>query len=288
MAQEPTPIKLGEITWKRGVSKEPQIELRNRYYEENPTNQIDQVALLSRPALRTRTVVGAGPIREVYYSSGTFDNDMFVVSGDELWRVRKHPVSPDEVTNIAGVIWEDGRPVMSATEEFLFIATGRELFVFDPTLGNVLHQVETPDDAPVISVAYLAGYTFCVIGESQRFYWIKPGEKVIDPLNFAEAERFPDWLLQAMPLGDQVALFGKTTSEFWYPTGDGNAPFQRMQGRTFDRGIWDGTALKVGDSVIVVGADARVYTIDSGPQPISNYAIEEQIRRAMRAQELNT
>lgn len=283
------PIKLGEINWKRLISHEPEILLVNRYFEENPTNQVDQVALLTRPALMTRTKIGTGPIRAMYQQDGCFGNNAFVVSGTALYRVKKIPGLADQPTLIPGTI-DKGAPVMIATQgaglnPYLFICDGLLLQVYDPTVDGNLHQVVTPDDVPITSLAYIGGFVICLVGNSQRFYWIRPGTKIIDPLDFAEAEQFPDWLCQALSLGDQFGLFGKTTTEFWYLTGDALAPFQRLQGRMYDQGIWDGTALKVGDAVLLVGSDGIVYSVEGGPTRISYYGLEEQIRLAMKTQQ---
>lgn len=276
-------IKLGEISWKRSNSQEPNIELVNRYYEENPTNQIDQVALLTRPALTSLLLIGEGPVREMYYEDGCFDNDLWVVTGEGLYRIA---AATGVVTQITGaVIGGTARPSMAATKDpFLFVADSTGLGVYDGALDTYA-AVATPDDVGIVSLAYIAGFVICVVTGSQRFYWIRPGTKVIDPLDFAEAERFPDWLIQAMPLGDQFALFGRKTTEFWYPTGDSLAPFAKLQGRMYDKGVWSGTATKVGDAILLVGNDGVVYSVEGGPQRISYYALEEKIRRAMIAQE---
>jgi hypothetical protein len=75
-----TSVRLAIDAFKRLRAGEPEIILRNRFFEANPTNLQEKVALVIRPALRKRTLVGSGPIRRIYYSSGTFNNDAFVVS----------------------------------------------------------------------------------------------------------------------------------------------------------------------------------------------------------------
>lgn len=286
MADEVKPIKLGEITWKRDRAFEPPIALLNRYFEENPTNMVDQVALLTRPAITRRTLLGEGPIRAWFQRDGTFEDDSFVVSGDEMYRVKRPSVGPDQPTLLTGLMQGDGSPSISTTEQFMFVTDGFTMQVLDPAVDElVMDTITTPDDIPMIQLAYIGGYTMCVQNNSQRIYWIEPGEKIIDPLNYAEAERFPDWIRQALPLGDQVMLGGSKTTEFWYLTGDALAPLARMQGRLYDRGVWGGTAVKVGDSIITVSDDGRVYDISSGPEPISYYGLDERIRDAMRIQE---
>jgi hypothetical protein len=83
-----------------------------------------------------------------------------------------------------------------------------------------------------------------------RFYWIEPGEVSVDPLNFATAERAPDELFCCITLGDRTWFFGAATLETWYATGDGDAPFMRVQGLAFDHGAWEGTPVKIKDMIV--------------------------------------
>jgi hypothetical protein len=59
---------------------------------------------------------------------------------------------------------------------------------------------------------------------------------------------------------------------------------QRFQGILFDRGAWEGTAVKVRDSMMVVDEEGGVFVISNGQRRVSNPAIEERIRRAIAAQ----
>jgi hypothetical protein len=124
------------------------------------------------------------------------------------------------------------------------------------------------------------------VSGSQRCYWINPGELTIDPLNFFEAERAPDHLLQVRTATDQFWLLGQQTTEVWRMTGNAVAPFQRIEGRLFENGIWGGTAVKIKDDVVVVGNDGRVYRVGGGPQVVSNPGIAEMIRNAIKKQGL--
>lgn len=151
-------------------------------------------------------------------------------------------------------------------------------------------QVTLPDDAGAISVSYINSFVIVVpvqedaLGTKGRFYWIEPGERVVDPLNFANAERSPDRINQVITYGDMFWLFGDTTTEPWVTTGSQDAPMQRFQGILFDRGSWEGTAVKVRDSMIVVDEEGGVFVINNGQRRISNPAIEERIRRSIGLQ----
>lgn len=149
-------------------------------------------------------------------------------------------------------------------------------------------QVPTPDDVGMVSVGYIASHVICVPAQGQgmngRFYWIDPGETTIDPLNFATAERAPDPVYEVVVFGDQFWLPGETTTEVWYFTGDPDAPVLRLQGVTFDRGTWEGTAIQIKESMIIVDNDGGVFQISGGLQRISNPSIEQRIREAIQYQ----
>lgn len=150
----------------------------------------------------------------------------------------------------------------------------------------LLFQVNLPNDLGAIGVAHINGYITVIpvqnVGYNGRFYWIQPGETVIDALDFATAERSPDAILQAKVFSDQLMLMGQNTTENWITSGDADAPFQRFQGILFDRGVWEGTAVQVKESVILVDNEGQVMQIAGGVKVISDPSIEERIRRAIK------
>jgi hypothetical protein len=113
--------------------------------------------------------------------------------------------------------------------DYLFVADG--LHFNTQTALARSRSYPTPDDVGIVSLDIINGYIICVVSNSQRCYWINPGELVIDPLNFFEAERAPDHLLQVRTATDQFWLLGQKTTEVWRMTGNGIAPFQRIEGR---------------------------------------------------------
>lgn len=277
-----TAVRLAIDAYRRIRAGQPEIILSNRFFERNPTNLNEGTALVIRPAHRYRTAVGAGPIRQIASSQGCFNNDAFVVSGSELYRVAKNAGAADTVTQIPGFvdgITADDNPEICIRTDAVFIADG---FTLKQTNGvAALASVVVPDGLGVVSLDIINGYIILVIANSQRCYWINPGELTIDPLNFFEAERAPDWVHQVRTVGDQFWLLGYEVTEVWRHTGAALAPFQRIEGRLFDRGIWGGTAVRIKDSVVVVGNDGRVYNVVGAPEPISNPGIAEIIRDAI-------
>lgn len=416
-------VPLGQTDWDRGYSRAPYLRLRNRFPEANPANGVEGTSLLMRPALKRWLNVGDGPNRGLFSEAGSFDGDLFVMSGRVLYRVS---ITGGQ-TQIGNSFFLDGdtktRASMAATAsigtdpERLFIADGKQLKVYSPDIfargellvsggnianndvvelggvyyrftngsvdsgtpagtvgnpwlvahasadnrenllrlsqainatgtagttystalvenasaevtgvtatnmlvvakavgpvGNTITSTETgthlswgaatltggadaglsivdlPDGQGAISVAFIAGYIIVVPtsvkGTIGRFYWIEPGATTIDPLNFATAERSPDPLVAVRSLGDQFALFGLTTTEMWFPTGDADAPFQRSQGRVFDRGVWVGSDAAIKDTLVIMDTDGVVYRIDGGgPQRISDNSVEQRTREAIK------
>lgn len=149
-------------------------------------------------------------------------------------------------------------------------------------------QVETPDDVGVLGLAYIASEVVVVPTQGNdingRFYWIEPGETTIDPLNFATAERSPDPLTGVAVFNDQFWLPGSNTTEVWYFTGNIDQPVLRVQGVVFDRGAWEGTAIQVKDSMIIVDNEGGVFQVRGGAKRISRPDIEERIREAVQYQ----
>jgi hypothetical protein len=401
----------------RRVTKAASLIMKNRWFEKNPVLSEDPVAAISRPAMRKFAEVGSGPVRKVFSSPGVFDGDLFVVSGDTLYRV----AATDLAVTTIGVISTDPlssvsmcatAPVGEGEPAYLFIAEGGVLWVYtdnghamahlqasgaivngnvirlddtyyqwtsgsvaggtgtvgtpwlvnlgasnaiamenmynavnatgvagtdyttglvaNPTvrathfnatdmyfeaiengiIGNAydstetganiafggatfsgggdpqLRQVLVPNDYGAISVAHINSYVIVVPVQEEdikgRFYWIEPGEITVDALNFATAERNPDGIHQTLVYGDMFWLLGENTTEPWITTGDPSAPMERYKGILFDRGSWEGTAVQVKDSLIVVDEDGAVFQIAGGQKRISRPDIEERIRRAIQ------
>lgn len=203
--------------------------------------------------------------------------------------VQVYAVGPTAVSIRANAVGIAGNGI-TTTE------TGATMAWTDPTLtgGGVssVTTVETPDDIGPISVGYIASYVVVVPAQGEgingRFWWINPGETTIDTLDFATAERAPDPIFQVVVFGDQFWLPGQSTTEVWYFTGNVDSPVLRLQGVTFDRGTWEGAALQVKESMIIVDNDGGVFQIAGGLKRISNPSIEERIRKAIQFQASHT
>lgn len=174
------------------------------------------------------------------------------------------------------------------------VTGGTHLAFGHATLQNggidALSGVTTPDGVAVASIAQVASYVLVSVSGKQEFFWINPGEVVIDPLDFAEKESSPDAVIAMRTTGDQVVIMGEASTENWYATGDLNAPFAPIEGRVYQHGAIDGTPCIVDDAVMLVGDDGVAYSIGYqygttatwGVNRISNHGVEERIRRQIR------
>lgn len=163
------------------------------------------------------------------------------------------------------------------------------------TGGNVhvLQGVPVPDGLGIKALANLSSSVLASVANSQKVFFILPGDTTIDPLNFFEKESNPDNVVHMLTVGDQVLITGQGSTENWYATGDSLAPFAPQEGRVYARGTVDGSAVVVGDSVILVGDDGKVYeigyssgsTADWGVHRISDHGIEERIRVQLRREQ---
>lgn len=410
-------VPLGKGAYNRTFGREAEIVLKNRFFENNPTNQTDGVALLSRPGSTMHDNFGTGPINGTFTLPGLHEGDLFLVSDQTMfrhdadgntdqitgtvasgrtpsfagvkgagyqrlfvadgtslqyyggqayqatltltpgaiaddkvevdgvyylfaaasldtgapagtnanpWKVKVGANDAASLANLRAAINADGvagtdystavtanprvlsnantaltmtvrarvggPPVTSITVSVTATGGSDGLAWSGPTLAagpHVLYGVPTPDDIGIVSVTELGSFVLCVQANSQRVYFIRPGETTIDGLDFFEAESETDDLLEAITVGDQVWLIGQKSIEPWYlngsPDPDAN-PFSRVQGRPFSIGALEGTIVKLANSVFFVGNDLIVYRVQGGPEPISNVGIAERVRLARKAE----
>lgn len=265
-------IYLGKGAYSRSNGLVPEIKCINQFVETTPTAETG-VVLLPRPALDPWLEVGTGPIRALFSEAGVFEGDYVVVSDNNAYRVTSWGLVLD-----LGDVGGSGNVDIAGSDGYVVVANGYAGYY---TTGSTLQEIVFPDDAGMSSVDYIEGYFIFARAQSQAFYWTAIGNITVDPLDFASAERSPDILVAVRVLSDEVWLFGEASVEVWVPTGDGTLPFERVNGRVFDRGcINRATVARLDDSLFWVGSDHVVYRAQGVPGRISTNSIEERIRDA--------
>lgn len=117
----------------RRVAKEAVVTLKNRFIEPNGTLNDSKASAISRPVMKKWIDVGSGYIRKVYSAPGTFNDDLFVVSGYDLYRVTNKSVATLVGTistqNTGGVSMAATAPLGTVPSK-LYIAEGGVLWVY--------------------------------------------------------------------------------------------------------------------------------------------------------------
>lgn len=144
---------------------------------------------------------------------------------------------------------------------------------------HALEEVTLPEGVDIARVASLNGFIVAVERDTHRFFYIYPGEKEVEALNFESAESEPDQLVDAVQAGSLVWLFGRASVEAWYASGDADRPIMPMSGLAFRIGAVEGTPAVLNNKPYFVGTDNLVYVIEGGaPRPISDTGMEERLR----------
>lgn len=120
-------LQVGVAAYRRLAGEAPEIKLINRFVEASPTNLAEHSTLIARPPTTYRAGfppdVDGGLMRGNFSNSGSFSNDLFVVSGKNFYRW-----DGTTVTHISGEIQGTANPkvafVRGAGYEYLFIADG--------------------------------------------------------------------------------------------------------------------------------------------------------------------
>ncbi len=267
-------VPLGLVTYRRRNMRTPEVELTNLLVENDPTNQVDGKVRFQRPALVQQSTVGlAGPIRGLFRRYGVVNSLYIVVASTAAYTVEDDgtQVSLGEVGG-AGLVSIDG-----SANKAVIVSDG----VAYATSGVALVPIVMPLGERVSGVVYIGGYFILPCEDSQRFYWLAPGETDPDPLSFASVETAPDDIVKAARLLDELWFLGQQTTEVWQQTADPDAPFQPVGGRLYEKGCANRDTVAVLDNTLFwVGNDLIVYRADTTPVRISSHSIEERLARS--------
>lgn len=213
----------------------PKIESFNRIFEENPSNGTNAVALLSRPGTGYFNSFGAGEIRQQYTQQGTFNGDLFVVSGPTLFRYDRDGVK----TEVNGTILGTGTPAVVGTSEFLFIADGTQLLFYDGIGSRATGLLTLTANAVDGDTVTLNGVVYTFKATMTTAFDVQLGaimEETLDNLRSA---------VNADPTGVNISYFAGTTVNPFM-----NANFPRI----------DGSDWTIGFYALVSGTAGNAYT----------------------------
>jgi hypothetical protein len=277
-------VPLGVQAYSRSASSQPETRLVNLFMEKDESGASpDEWMRLQRPGLTT-IASNLGAIRAAYQSDNSIAAIPVIVAGAK-WCMLQGTSQID-----IGTIENDGLPArIEATFERIGVVSAGEFYIYDGETVTRVQQrdledasnpsVKLSDLETIIDVDVLNGY-FVLATSTGKFYWLVPGETSVNPLAFATAEALPDGALAVRRLRDDLYFFGANSIEVWQASGDADAAFSRAAGRLVDRGCMSRDSVAVFDNSLVwVGEDGIVYRMSDVPERISDFGIEEKIKR---------
>jgi hypothetical protein len=216
----------------------------------------------------------AGPVRGTYNAEGRF----FAVAGNTLFQITAAGVSVPLGT-VPGV----GRVSFSHNQ----ITNGNEVLVNNGTSGYIYNTV-TQVFQRITDASYPGGLRAVFI--NNRFVQIEPARRYLfnsalaDGLSYTALDRFtsetsPDLAMSIESIGNQLAVFSSTTTEWFEDTGAKPQPF-RSTGIVADKGAAGPFSTAKMDNQLFMLADDGVFYRYQGYNPvrISTKPIEQAIR----------
>lgn len=199
-------------------------------------------------------------------SAGTSDRGMLVNRG-VLYKVTDtslYTVNSVGAHTLLGTVPGSNRCTLKAIKSLIVIANGSgQVYVWDGT--NLTQNTDINLGSPR-SVAVLNSQAIYDYGAGQSFSVSDVGEPaVINGLNNAEAESMSDDLLIAYAWREILYLMGENTVEPWWNSGQGNPPFERVQGGALNIGL--GAMYSVADTpdyLFFFGSDKQFHGLSPG------------------------
>ena len=268
-----TPI-LGGYAVARSVNAADN-RLMNLYPEATPEGGKTSGFLTRCPGYKYVSDVGSGPIRGLW----TFGGFLYVVSGVELYKV-----DGDWVATLLGTVSGSGPVSMSDNGDQLFVACNPRSYTYS-VASNTFAEITDPDFPGAVTVGFINGYFVFNEPNSQKV-WITSYQDgaSVDPLEFSYTDANPDNLLSLIVNRNEIWMFGTTSTEVWYYSGDIDFPLARIQGAFNEIGCAAPYSVaKLDNTVFWLGSDPRgnamVYKAAGyGAQRVSTHGIEKVLQ----------
>lgn len=238
--------------------------------EEN--NEPTKVMLRGTPGLKNWVTVSADqPVRGVI-NTGSL---LLVVCGSAVYTVTTAGV----VSSSLGTIQTSQGTVSMATNgQQVLIVDGVSAYIYSIS-GGTLTTITDPDfPYGATNCGFLDGY-FIVNDPGTQYFYVSDSYDgtAWNALDFGAAEGQPDNLVTLACLNGQLWLFGESTSEVHYNSGNADFPFARVPGAVLQRGAAAKHSPAVGNGTVYwFGSDRCVYRSNGySPQKVSTLAMDQ-------------
>jgi len=168
------------------------------------------------------------------------------------------------------------------------IQTGADGFFYNLST-NTAALITDPDfPAGVFDVFYKDTYFIWLDSVTDRFYISSNNAtdpaNCVNALDFSTVESNPDSIKAIIGSGNEIAIFGNSTIEFFYNSGNVDFPFERNSGATQEIGTVSTRAVsKINNSIYFLGANETGYGVvykmnGYTPKRISTHPIEQKLQ----------
>lgn len=240
--------------------------------------------LIGAPGLTLfSTLAGAGIRGCIRFTS----TQSIVVVGGNVYSVTTAGVG-----TLFGTIINRSTPVsMASNGTTIMLVTGTEGYFITPNVNPALSTIVQIVNAAFLGadkVDYIDGYFVFNQPGTGRFQITGLFGTTISPLDFATAEGSPDLLISLIVNQREVWLFGETSTEVFFDSGNALFPFQRIQGAFIEQGCAAKySPAKSGTTLFWLSADDRgqgmvLKANGYQPQRVSTHAIEYAIAQYSR------
>ena len=189
----------------------------------------NKISLYSCPGLKFEVSFGNGACR----SNGVlFKDKLYFIAGSQLISIASNGGAA-----LAGTLdTSGGRVWMVAGRDYLAIVDGSFGYSWDDAAFAKIIDLDFP--ANPTHVTYLDGYFIFNKGGSDEFYISALEDPTsIDALDFATAEASPDDILAHVANQKDLYLFGETTTQVYYNSGNADFPFEPYPNGVIQIGI---------------------------------------------------
>lgn len=230
-------------------------------------------ALYGTPGLRLWLALGTGTVRGMLRFNPLIG---VIIRNDTVYKVTPAGVS----TPIGSVLAGEGQVSMASNGIVIMVVTGgTDGYFIDPVAGTVT-PIADSDFVGGDKVSFIDGYFLWNKLGTGQFQITSVYGTTIEGLDFATAEGAPDNLLSLIVDHREVWLFGETTTEVYFNSGNQDFPFDRIQGAFLEHGILASDSVaKMDNSVFWLAADERgqgmvMRAVGYQPQRVSTHALE--------------
>lgn len=238
--------------------------LVNCHLEKVPQGK-SQIPIMGTPGIATVATVGSGPLR----GACEFERNLFVVSGEELYRVWENGATA-KIGDVPGT-----DRVSIDTGEYIVIATHERVYYSN---GSDVKRVTNANFKGASQVAWIAGYYIYLKPKTGVFYLSEVTDPdAIDALDFATAEAQPDNTIAVLTDSTNVIFFGERSTEVWGLRG-GSFPLIRFPNGVFDIGCGAANSPAKKDNIAFWLADDKtVRMLDGSIKKISTEGVDDAI-----------